>query len=501
VPGETAQPGRKGPVPWEPEQYQLEGAGFLVERAQAGLFLKPGLRKTSIVLAALKVLRKKKLVGKTLVVAPPRVCRSTWPDEVAKWSDFADMRVVVLHGPKKDDLLLQDADLYLVSFESLEWIFGATKHKTKTGKVRVELDFSRIKALGSKARSARGIRSQILSEAREHFDRIYAMTGSPRPRSMMDLFGVMRIIDGGYSLGGFITHYRRAYFDSTGYGGYTYVLKEGAEEKIYERIAPFVFRLDDKKLLRLPKLVTDPVNIDLPPEARKAYDEIEKKFLTEVAGYTVTAMNSGVSSNKCSQIANGGLYLAHEVDEEGRRAKGPREWAKMHDEKTEAVVDILEQLDGEPALVMYDFGHDLERLLAALGKDAPRIGGGVTAKESDRIISRWNRGELPFLLCHPGAMSHGLNMQGGDAHHVVWHSLTWDYELYDQTIRRLLRSGNGSARVFSHLLVAKDTVDEAKAASMREKEKGQDALLDAMSEYTARRRKALGVMRGVGTRR
>lgn len=463
----------------------------------------PGLRKTSIVLAALKVLMKKQLVRRTLIVAPPRVCRSVWPHECRKWVDFAGIRTVVLHGTKKDALLEEEADVYLVSFQSLEWLFGVTKTRSpKTKKVTVSLDFAKVEALGvnclvvdevSKARNYAGITAKILKDAREKFDRVYALTGSPRPRSMMDLFGVMQVIDGGYSLGAFITHYRSAYFYPTGYGGYTWELKDGAEKLIYERIADFVYRLDDKALLDLPELVTDLVNIDLPAAARKAYDEIERDFLTVVDDYTVAALNSGVSSNKCSQIANGGLYKAAERDEDGRLKKGPREWLPMHDEKTEAVVDLLEELNGSPALVMYEFGHDLERLLKVLGANTPRLGGGVSPKESDKVVAAWNRGELPYVLCHPGSMGHGLNMQGGDACHVIWHSITWDYELYDQTVRRLLRSGNKADRVFSHLLVARDTVDEVKAASLRRKEAGQNQLLDALAVYTARRSKALGI--------
>lgn len=487
------------PLDWVPEPYQLEAAKFLVERGCAGLFLDPGLRKTSIVLAALKVLMRKKLVGRTVVVAPPRVCLSTWPAEVAKWKDFAHLRVVVLHGPRKDELLEEDADIYLVSYNLLDWFFDVEKVRSpKTGKVSVRLGLHKLKRLGanclvcdeiSKARNSNSQVFKILKEARDHFDRIYGMTGSPAPRSLMDLFGVMHIIDGGYSLGPYITHYRAAYFLPTGYGGFDYKLQPDAEKRIYERISPFIFRLDAKDYIKLPQLVENVVRVELTAEARRAYDDMEEEFFVELEEQGLAAVNGGSAYNKCRQIANGGLYKNPVLDEQGVVAKGPRDWFELHQEKAHAVADMLEELNGSPALVVYDFHHDLERLRSVLGKDTPRIGGGVSAKESDRIIAAWNKGQLPVLLVHAQAMSHGLNMQEGNAQHVLWHSLTDNYENYDQLIRRLLRSGNRSAHVFSHLFAAKDTVDELMLKRARKKALTQKELNDALREYTLRRRR------------
>lgn len=487
------------PQDWLPEPYQLEAAKFLVERGSAGLFLDPGLRKTSIVLAALKVLMRKKLVGKTVVIAPPRVCQSTWPAEVAKWKDFAHLRVVVLHGPKKDELLEQDADIYLVSYNLLDWFFDVEKVRSqKTGKVTVRLGLHKLRRLGanclvcdeiSKARNPNSQVFKILKDAREQFDRVYGMTGSPAPRSLLDLFGVMYVIDGGYSLGPYVTHYRGAYFQPSGYGGFDYKLQPGAEKRIYERIAPFVFRLEAKDYLKLPQLVENVVQVELPPSARQAYDDMEDEFFVELEEQGLAAVNGGAAYNKCRQIANGGLYKNPVLDEQGVVVKGPRDWFELHQEKALAVADMLEELNGSPALVVYDFHHDLERLRTVLGKDTPRIGGGVTAKESDRIIAAWNKGQLPVLLVHAQAMSHGLNMQEGNAQHVLWHSLTDNYENYDQLIRRLLRSGNMAAHVFSHLFAAKDTVDQVMLRRGRKKALTQKELNDALRDYTLGRRR------------
>lgn len=467
-----------------------------MEHGSAGLFLDPGLRKTSIVLAAVCSLMRRGLVTKTVVVAPPRVCTLTWPAEVAKWKEFAHLRVVLLHGPHKDELLEQDADVYLVSYNSLDWFLDARKTKTPTGKIKVTLGLQKLRRLGanclvcdelSKARNHGSLTFKMLSQARDHFDRVYGMTGSPAPRSLLDLFGVMYVIDGGYSFGPYITHYRSSYFLPAGYGGFDYKLQPGAKERIFERIAPFVFRLEARDYIKLPELVENVVRVELPASARKAYDAMEKDFFVEFDKRGVAAVSGGVAYGKCRQIANGGLLLPRELGPDGVVRRGKREWVDLHTAKAEAVADMVEELSGQPALVVYEFQHDLARLRDALGKDTPNLGGGVSPREAERIVEAWNAGELPVLLVHAASVSHGLNLQGSNACHVLWHSLTDNYDSYDQLIRRLLRSGNDAPRVFSQLFVAQGTVDELSVKRTRRKAMTQNELKAAVAEYTAQR--------------
>jgi SNF2 family DNA or RNA helicase len=498
-----------GPQPWVPEPYQLEGVAFLLEHAAAGIFLDPGLRKTSITLAAIKILKKENLLGRVLVIAPLRVCYSVWPKEVKKWKDFEHLRVEILHGKDKEEALRRDADIYVINPEGLEWLFGVSKTKEPgKKKAAIRYDLTRFKLLDadtlvideiSKFKHAQSTRFQILKPLLPKFARRWGLTGSPASNGLLDLFGIMYVIDLGRALGQYITHYRAAYFTPSGYGGYTWVLQEGADLAIYERIAPSVFRLADEDYVKLPKIIENVIKLELPPKVRIIYDELEEEFITQLMEGTVTAANAGAASTKLCQIANGGLFLQQEVDDEGRK-ESKREWVDLHTVKVEAVQDLLDELNGSPAVITYDFKHDLARLLSALGKDSAVIGGGVSAKKSDLIVEAWNRCELPWLLGHPAAMGHGLNMQDGNAQHVIWHSLTWDYELYDQLVRRLRRSGNKAQCVFVHHIVMKDTVDEAKLLAMRRKQNTQGGVLAAMKEYSAQRSQQLKASKKISKR-
>lgn len=487
---------KPSPKPWKPHAYQKRAMKFLLEHASAALFLDPGLGKTSITLGAIKVLKKKKMFGKALIIAPLRVCHSVWPGEQEKWTDFKDLTIEVLHGPKKQEALEREADVYLINPEGLDWLLDTKKTRTPSGKVRIEVDTRRFKKLGfdtlvidelSKFKHASSGRFKALKLVHHLFDRRWGLTGSPASNGLMDLFGQCFILDQGRTLGPYITHFRNKYFlpHPSGFG---WVIREGAAEEIYERVEPLALRMAADDYLDLPKLIPNNIRVDLPPKVRQVYDQLEADMLAKVGEKIITAANAAAASTKCRQVANGGVYMDPDILKLLKEPKSKREWTNLHTEKLDALEDLIEELSGSPLLVAYDFEHDLDRLKSRFGKDIPYIGGGVTAKRSKELEQAWNRGELPYLFGHPASIGHGLNLQEGDAHHVCWHSLTWDYELYDQFIRRVLRQGNRHQKVFVHHLIARDTVDEAMLGSLKSKMKGQNALFDALKKLAKARK-------------
>lgn len=485
---------KPSPVPWTPRDYAKKAVKFLLGNACSALFLDPGLGKTSITLAALKLLFKKKQISKVLVIAPLRVCHLVWPKEGQKWVDFNGLRMVVLHGPKKDEALATEADLYIINPEGLDWLLQVEKDKRTTPKGKVitdlKVDVRRWKKLGfdvlvidelSKFKHASSQRFKLLKLVHHTFGRRWGLTGSPASNGLMDLFGQCYILDQGRTFGPYITGYRRAYFDQS-YDGFSWTLKEGADKAIYKRVKPLALRMAAEDYLDMPDLITNNIMVQLPPGVRRVYDQMEELLLTEIDEKLVTASNAAVASGKCRQIANGGLYHGTELLDlvKARKTGKKREWTNLHTEKVDALADLIEELQGAPILVAYDFNHDLDRLQERLGKDVPYCGGGMQMKAMLDIEKRWNAGKIPVLLAHPSTIAHGLNLQE-NAQHVCWHSLTWDYELYDQFIRRVLRQGNQHGRVFCHHILAEDTIDDlVMLPSIKAKRLGQNALFDAL---------------------
>lgn len=458
----------------------------MLEHAAAALFLDPGLGKTSITLAAIKLLKRKKVLNKVLLIAPLRVCHSVWPNEISKWRDFKRLKVVVLHGPNKDELLKQKADIYVINPEGLDWLLQVQKSKTPSGKTKVHVDLRRWKELGfdtlvvdelSKFKHPNTNRFKAMKMVLSTFARRWGLTGSPASNGLMDLFGQCYLLDQGRTLGQYITHYRMTYFDQ-GYDGFSWILKEGADEAIYERLRPLALRMGDD-LLDMPKVVENNIKIALPDKVMRIYSEIEDDLVAKIDEGVITAKTAATASMKCRQVANGGIYLDPEVQALVKLPSTKKEWVDLHEAKLDALEELVEELQGSPLLVAYDFQHDLERIKKRFGKNVPFIGGGVSVKRSTEIEQAWNRGELPLLFGHPQSMGHGLNLQQC-GHHIAWHSLTWDFELYDQFNRRVLRQGNQSKRVFIHHLIAEDTIDEVVFSALKMKRRGQNALFSAL---------------------
>lgn len=475
------------PKPWEPHAYQTKAVKFLLEHAEGALFLDPGLGKTSITLAAIKLLKEQKVLRKVLLIAPLRVCHSVWPKELEKWSDFNNLRTVVLHGPERDKSLTTEADIYIVNPEGLDWLLQATKTKTPSGRTRVSIDQQRWKRLGfdtlivdelSKFKHINTNRFKSIKLILGTFSRRWGLTGSPAPNGLLDLFGQCFVIDEGKALGSYITSYRAKYFipDRSGFG---WDIRAGAEKEIYERLGKLALRMSADDYLDMPELIENNIKVELHERARAIYNQLERDLIAKLDDKTIVASNAAAASIKCRQVANGGIYLDPDLSNLFKVTENRRGWANLHTAKTDALLDLIDELQGSPLLVAYDFEHDLDRLKDKLGKDVPYIGGGVSTKRSTELQELWNAGKLPVLLGHPSAMAHGLNLQEM-GNHVCWHSLTWDFELYDQFIRRVLRQGNKSKKVFVHHIIASNTIDELILSALKTKRAGQNALFDAL---------------------
>lgn len=449
---------------WAPHEYQKKAVEFISQRGSSQLWLDPGLGKTSITLQALKTLRHVDAIKRVLVIAPLRPAYAVWPEEIKKWENFEGMSISVLHGTKKDKALTDGAFIHVINFEGLSWLSSSLR---KLGNFPYDMlvvdEISYLK-------NTRTQRFKTLLPLLDKFKRRLGLTGSPAPNSLLDIFGPQLVIDRGATFGQYITHFKTTYFYPTGYNGYEWKLQTGAEEKIHAALADKVLRMGATDYLDLPELMTNYVYVELPKPARKIYDEIEKKLVSEIASGEVTAANAAVAIGKCQQIANGGVYL------DGLE----REIQHIHDAKTDAVKELVEEMEGQPVLIGFHFGHDLARLKEAF-PHAPVIGSGVTGDKLNSIITSWNAGEIPVLLAHPQSAGHGLNLQGA-GHAVIWYSNTWSLEHHEQFIRRLWRQGQRN-NIMVHHIMAKDTVDEAIVAAINRKDKTQQALMTAVKEY------------------
>lgn len=456
-------------VSWTPKKYQLEAVKFMIARGVAGLFLDPGLGKTSVTLAAFKLLKEQGYVRRMLVVAPLRVCYSVWPQEVKKWADFHGLRCTVLHGADKNARARLPYDIFVVNPEAFSTGKGGSWYQHYAADY-VKADMLVVDE-STRFKNSQSKRFKSLKALLDTFKRRYILTGTPMPNSYEDLFGQVYLLDRGAALGQYITHFRREHYQARNtWGGYTeWEMKPGHDKEILNKIAPFCLRMSSDDYLELPELVENVIGVDLPAPVRKAYDRLEKDFVAELSGMDVEAFSAASLSTKLRQLCNGGVYNA-----EG-------EAVHAHDAKCEVLESIVEEA-GKPVLCAYQFRHDIERIRRHFRYDVPYIGGGVNERKAAELIDQFNAGAIPLLLAHPASAGHGLNLQE-QSNHVVFFGLPWSLEEYDQFIRRVHRQGNPNTHVFLHIILANDTVEQGMLQALGSKDRSQKAFFDAVKAY------------------
>lgn len=456
--------------------YQKKAVKFLLDNPFSGLFLDPGLGKTASSLLYIKIAKKYFNVRKVLIIAPKRVCYITWPDEMREWPDFHGLTYTILHGKDKDKNLNKKVDIYLINPEGLKWLTGKLKNNREHDFDVLIIDES------TKFKNWSAKRTKMLAKMLKYFKRRHILTGTPSPNGLIDLFSQIFILDIGETFGKAITRFRDAYFNYDPYS-YSYNLIDGMDEIIHRKTAPLVLQMSAEDYLDLPELIDNKIYVELDKKSKEIYDDLEKRLFAEIQSEEVNLINGSAAYNACKQIASGALYHQEEFFpsqiKQDEKSKG-RGYYVIHNEKLEALEELIDELAGKPLLVAYAFNHDLKRLLERFPK-TKYIGKGVSDQEAVKIVKDWNSGKVNLLFCQPASMSHGLNMQkrGGD---ICWFSMTDNLEEYDQFIRRIHRQGV-PADVTNHHIIAKGTVDIVMYNRNLKKGEVQNSLRKAIKDY------------------
>ena len=391
-----------------------------------------------------------------------------WPKEMRKWDDFKSLSYTILHGPNKDANFEKKRDVYIMNYDGLEWL-----ESKLWGKRRTQWPFNILICDESgKVRRTASKRYKRLKTMAPKFSRRHILNGTPIPKGILDLFGQMTILDGGKTFGKEITKFKKRYFYKSGYMGHDLKPTPSAPAQVFKAIAPRILQMKAEDYLELPELIINKVYIELPKETRLQYNEMEKKFLLRFQEGKVTAANAGILSSKCRQIACGGIYLDSEE----------QTWKNLHTKKIEAAQDLIEELQGNPALLAYEFKHDLDRLYKAFGSKVPTIRGRMSMARTKQVEDQWNKGETDLLFGQHTAIALGLNLQEA-GNTIIIHSLPWSYDTWYQLIRRIYRQGQKSKQVFVHALVAKDTVEELVWKSLQEDDGTHISLFDALKDH------------------
>ena len=441
---------------FHPHPYQQAGIEAILEKPGVALWMEMGLGKTVVTLTAIDQLLYDRLeIRRVLIIAPRKVAEATWQDEAAKWEHLRHLRLSTVLGSEKQRLaaLAAPADIYIINRENTAWLVQTLGRKWDFDMVVLD------EASSFKNHAAQ--RFKALKAVRPRIHKLVELTGTPSPNGLLDLWAQVWLLDQGQRLGRYITHYRQQYFWPT---QYSYEPKAEAAEAIHTAIRDIVLSFKAADHLTLPEKITEDIPVVLDETARDLYKTLEREYLLNVDGEAITAQQAASLTGKLLQLCNGSLY-----DETGAVHT-------LHRCKLDAFDELIDALDGQSALVFYNFRFDEEQLTELLKTRHRGLRAAVL--RSDAEARAWNAGELDVLLAQPASCAYGLNLQQG-GHHLIWYSLPWSLELYAQGEARLYRQGQTQS-VIVHRLIVKGGADALVAKALTRKDTDQNALMQAV---------------------
>ena len=379
-----------------PHEYQTYATEFILTHPISAILLQMGLGKSVITLTALYDLCLDSfLIRRALIIAPLRVCTSTWPAEIQKWDHLKGLTYSVAIGTETERkaALMQSADIHIINRENVQWLIEESG-------LSFDYDMVVIDELSS-FKSHQAKRFKSLMKVRPSVKRIVGLTGTPSSNGLMDLWAEFRVLDMGKRLGRFITHYRDEFFQPDKRNSmqvFSYKPRSGAEDEMYRRIADITISMKSTDYLKMPECVMNEVQVTLSPAEKESYDTLRRDLVLTLKDGEIDAVNAAALSNKLCQMANGAIYGED------------KDVFHIHDRKLDMLEDLIEGANGKPVLVAYWYKHDLERIQKRFS---------IREIKTSRDIDDWNAGAIPVGLIHPASAGHGLNLQAGGST-LIW---------------------------------------------------------------------------------
>jgi len=466
---------------FKPRPYQEEATKFILRNPRANLHIEPGLGKTAIVLNAIDAMIAAGFKGKILVLGPLRVARSVWIEEKNKWGHLSYLRIVSVTGTREERLaaLQEEADIFCCNYENLQWLVNQVGDKWPFRGIVAD-ESTHFKSHRSSfvtnehgtcfLRCTGGARAKSI--ARLAFTKtlyFWNLSGTPVSNGLADLWGCQFFIDKGEALGRSYTAFENRWYrrGNSRFDRYSLTLFDHSEKEIREAIAPTTFTLRAKDYLDLGEEITNTIFVDLPPAARKLYNEMEKELYIEIKAGSVEVFTLADRSNKLHQMCNGAIIYER---------KGAFE--KLHDAKIEALKSVIEEAAGMPVIVVYQFRADLERLEEAFPK-------GRKFDTKKKTEDDFKKGLIPILFLHPASAAYGIDGFQYVTNIIAFFSVDWNLGQRQQTIARIgaVRQFQAGFKrpVFVHQIICRSSVDEDILERIQTKKTVAEVLSDGLA--------------------
>jgi SNF2 family DNA or RNA helicase len=440
---------------------------------QSMIWADPGLGKTVTTLTTIAHLRQQGFLRGVLIVAPIRVIRLVWRQEAVKWAHTKHLTFSMVTGTRdqRTRALLRQADCHLINYENLKWL-SETLHTYYVSKGKPLPFDGLVWDEVSKCKNSTTDRVKAVRKVLPHMKWITGLTGTPASNGYKDLHGQYLVVDQGQRLGTSKTQFRTRFYKQV--GPYKEVAYDDTETTIKNLIGDITLEMSAADYLKLPDMMVNDVEVEMPDNLRAKYEQMEREFFLQFeSGQSKEVFNQASLTNTCLQFANGAVYPI----------AGMPLWEPVHELKLDALEEIIDECNGQPVFVAYQYRSDAERIMTRF-KDLNPVN--LTECKSEKSLNeamrRWQDGDCPLMIAHPASAGHGIDGLQKRGHNLVWFGLNWSLELYDQFNARLRRQGQG-VPVICHRILMRDTLDQAQAMALDQKAETQTGLRNAIKQY------------------
>ena len=444
------------------------------------LWLDMGLGKSVITLTTISFLLQTQWLKGVMIIAPLRVCRLVWRQEATKWAHTAHLKFSMVMGTpdQRTRALMKPADIYLTNFENLQWLSETLQTYYLSKNKPLPFDgvvFDEI----SKMKNSTTNRVKAFMKIHPTLKWTTGLTGTPASNGYKDLHGQFLVVDGGVRLGTSKTAFKTRFYYKQGHKEIAF---PDTESSIKVLISDITMEMSSEDYLKLPDMIVNDVECELPDTLRAMYDQMEKDFFLQLDnGTDIEVFNQASLTNKLLQFSNGAMYPV----------AGMPLWEPIHDMKLDALDEIIEESQGQQVLCAYAYRSDAERIMRRFHDIKPiNLTECKTESALNHAMLRWQTGDCQLMIGHPASMGHGIDGLQKAGHILVWYGLNWSLDLYDQMNARIRRQGQG-VPVICHRIICKDTMDQAQALALDDKASTQASLRKAVKDYRAMRTNTL----------